>query len=221
MEEKISISQLLNEPKYFGLYQKGDYELQIAKFELGTYVANSLEQNKAANIFIREFGRPYASVIEVSELNKQDKKYIISGGASKVNQKERFTLCGTQGEMWNIPEKKLSQYENLDHSPIVPDQLSIEFKTIKTVTDPEKPSYVRAVQIPYDISMEVFTPGGSRLKLNDPAVPHGLGDYICMGTDDKGNAQPEWGLWVVNGIVMSKTYFQKSAPEIFNPNLII
>lgn len=220
MSEKKSMSQILDEPKYYALYQKGDYEVKVAKLELGTYVANSLEQHKAAMILTKEYGRAFASPEEVSKLPAEDRDFIVNGGASKVSEKERFTLCGTQGEMWNIPEKKLSQYQNPDYSSIVPEQLTPEFTTIKTVTDPEKPSYVRAIRIPYDISMEITTSGGSKLNVNDLAVSHGAGDYVCIGADDKGNPQPEWGAWVVNGEVMEKTYQQKEYAKE-NPALAI
>lgn len=61
-----------------------------------------------------------------------------------------------------------------------------------------------ALKTNLDNTFTITTAWNNVLKVNNPGVPHGTGDYIMFGNK---NNQPDINdMWVVNGSVFKKTY---------------
>lgn len=139
-------------------------------------------------------------------------KNHLEGIKYKVDPKQRFVLCGTQGEMWVIDGNKLaSTYTFATGEPINPESIGrktkdgvMEWAKVKT-----RPGMMNnfALLLPKGkyTNFPVSTAWGSTLVANRPEVKHGRGDYlVCSMAQDGGPNLAD--VWVVNGPVFYATY---------------
>lgn len=127
-----------------------------------------------------------------------------------TNEKQRFVLSGTRGEMWVINVDKLAKtYTFGDGTPITPQSLKakqkdgvIDWFQVKTITDNDATLF--ATFVPAKYQFQVQTSWGAVLNANRVGIPHGKGDFVLCGNN---NGYPNVNdKWVVNGAVFADTY---------------
>ena len=145
--------------------------------------------------------------LDLKVLGTDQKIYNFLEDVTYEGKAGEIVLRGTVGEEWIIPLKKLSKYMNMDGSDINLEAISPDM-WIRIQTR-ESDAITWMVQIPVSVQGEVQTERGDILKVNNPKVEHGDGDWVCC-CDDGGKPTLEWGAWVVNGNVVTNTYKEAS-----------
>ena len=146
--------------------------------------------------------------LDIRVLAKDEKVFNWLEDAVYDGEAGEIVLKGTVGEEWIIPAKKLEKYVFMDGTPIAYEDLTSEYQHIQTA---DSSAVTWLVQVNTDITGEVTTERGDKLKVNCPinrkgqSVPHADGDWIAC-SDDNGKPTLDWGCWVVNGVVVENTY---------------
>lgn len=119
-------------------------------------------------------------------------------------------LKGTCGEHWIVPISKVvgekAKYE-MNGNPINISEitrghaLDADFTTIASK---ESKTIIWATRIT-KADVQVVSPEGRVLTVNNSKYEHGEGDMICC-SDNDGKPSFESGYWVVNGMVFENTY---------------
>lgn len=119
-----------------------------------------------------------------------------------IPEEGRVIITGTAGEEWLAKESKvLSTYTKLDGTPLTAEDIPFD-EAVRVKTKAGSENY--ALFIPVEYIVKVPTSWGEVLTCNNPAVPHGKGDYILCSVKD-GN--PDFSdMWVVNGEIFLDTY---------------
>lgn len=206
----------INDPKNYKRCQKKKYHVWVCMPPLGTCVVNKLEQ---AEIVKQLNGKTYFTASQMHVLAEKNPKVyeFLSKNAYIIDEKKRFVLSGTQGEMWTIDANKLaSTYVfagnvNKPDEDISPNSLKerclkgenmmnwqlLETRTVKGSNF--------ACQVPANETFTLQTSWGSTLKGNDPLIPHGKGDFVmCPANPD--NTPNLNDRWIVNGLIFGDTY---------------
>ncbi len=207
----------IDDPRNYKRCQKKKYNVWVCMPPLGTCVINKLEQ---AQVVKRFNGKTYftANLMKKLAMEDEDTYTFLSKNAYIVDEKKRFVLSGTQGEMWTIDANKLAntyvfatgndgvRKEEINMDAIrkrcLKKTLLMNWQLLET--KPIKGSNF-AMQIPANEAFQLKTAWGSVLTGNDPLVEHGKGDFIMCPANMDGT--PNLGdRWIVNGLIFGDTY---------------
>ena len=148
--------------KFDGLCRKKEYEVTLQKADV----------NKVYNIADKP-GYVY-NFLEDAEISVEGMEYVVTG---------------LLGEMWPIPESRVSTYEIIR---------SVSEDTFLAKTKPAVTIYEYR-RVPAKEQTVISIENGSELHVNSPKCEHGEGDVLIRVKGEK-------HFWVVNGLVFEKTY---------------
>ena len=181
----------INNPQLYKQTRKKKYTIAVSMPELGTHVTNFLE------------------------------------GANYITDKNKpFVLTGTVGEQWVIDGNKLAKTYTFENGDIIDAKTcksrmkecyneagnKITYMQRQRITTKPNSIINWAIFVPKEIICQIPTSWGDILTVNNPNIPHGLGDYIVCS--DAGNAPNLEDRWVVNGLIFQNTYDMRAFPNM-------
>jgi len=160
----------------------------------------TMNSNEVLKMAVKMIPKHYE--LEVRVLAADEDIYNLLEDVTYHSKAGEIVLRGTCGEEWIIPQKKLKKYIHMDGRELIYEDIPSSYIRIQTA--PSK-DVTWMAQVPTYITGSVTTERGDELKFNREGVDHGTGDWICF-CDDNGTPTLDWGMWVVNGNVIKKTY---------------
>lgn len=216
----------INDASIYKRCQKKKYNVWVCMPPIGTCVINKFEQY---DIVKKLRGKTWFSASDMMKMRiqKPEMYAFLEKNAYIVNDKKRFVLSGTQGEMWTIDASKLASTYVFDTTKEQIGNESVKKKYIKGTdymdwhlleTVPAKGSNF-AVHVPVAQQFEIQTAWGSLLHGNTRGVNHGLGDMIVCGVtaDGKPNLADRW---IVNGKIFGDTYDNRGWQKYVESSMI-
>ena len=204
----------INDISSYKKCQKKKYNIWVCMPQIGTCVINKLEQAQVAKQFN---GKTYFTLSNLKDMKKSNSDIIsyLGKNAYIVDEKKRFVLSGTQGELWTIDINKLAKTYvfgdgtiinestlndriNKDKAPHTMDWQLIESKGANG-------EFNFAMQVPFPNVFQIQTSWGSILTGNDPIIHHGKGDFIVCSVNPDGSPNLN-DRWIVNGLIFGDTY---------------
>lgn len=204
----------INDVSQYKRCQKKKYNIWVCMPQMGSCVINKLEQ---AQVVKELNGKTYFTVTDMNNLREENPKVyeFLCKNAYLIDEKKRFVLSGTQGELWTIDANKLAKtYVFGDGSPITEESLKARMKKdmAPAVMDwqllESKGSggeYNFACHVPANNLFQIQTAWGSVLNGNDPILGHGKGDFIVCAVNADGSPNIS-DRWIVNGLIFGDTY---------------
>lgn len=190
--------------------QKKKYKVWVCMPPIGTCVINKLEQPEVVQ---QLKGKTYFTVLEMKNIRENNSSLYdyLSTHAYIVDEKKRYVLSGTQGELWVIDPYKLQKTyifatgEEISISSLQKRMNSnkcIDWQLLETKVEN---NYNYACFVPKKQKLTIQTAWGSTLVGNAPCLKHGKGDFVVCS--DGGNGQPNLNdRWIVNGLIFRDTY---------------
>lgn len=184
--------------------RRKSYDIHACKLPAGMVYANKLEQPLSYKAIMEKFRIPIVPLTAVKNVAGAE-EYLQKNGCY-VTSNEKITLCGTQGEMWEVKlEKLVSSYTNPDGSPIKPECIKLNKWFTISRAGSDVVSEV-GLQIPKEIFMTVKTSWGV-VYLNDPASPgHYKGDILVFPKSANGGPDYNKSCSPINNSVFALTF---------------
>lgn len=200
----------INDISKYKRCSKKKYKVWVCMPPAGTCVINKFEQPEVVQQLKGRTYFTYNEVVKIKDENPALFEYLREK-AYIVDDKKRFVLSGTQGELWVIDAQKLAKTYtfatgeeiNMESLKSKSSKGGLDWQQLETRGADSGLTY--ACFVPNEQSLQIQTAWGSTLRCNAPCVSHGKGDFIvCAGNAD---GSPNLGdRWVVNGLIFGDTY---------------
>lgn len=210
----------INDPKSYKKCQKKIYNVWVCMPPLGTCILNKLEHARFAEYIGKRTWYLSGEMKSMKNSPLREVYTFLIKNAYITNEKDRFIVSGTQGELKVIDSNNLAKtYVFLGNS--VDSDEEINMKSLRTrcmysgdrmdwqllETKADKSDYF-ACYVPANKMFTLRTSCGKLLVGNDPIIPHGKGDFVvCTANPD--NTPNLNNRWIVNGLVFGDTYDNK------------
>lgn len=182
------------------------YNIYACKLPANYVYANCLEQTESYNAIMKRFKRP---IVPVSAIEKVPGAMdFLKQNGCYVTSQEKITLCGTQGEMWEVKlEKLVSSYTLPDGSAIDTNNLSIGKWFVISRAGSNVATEV-GVQIPYKYFVQIVLSWGTVYLNNPRSKGHCKGDILVFPKGPDGGPDYTKSCSPINNSVFALTFDQ-------------
>lgn len=214
----------INDVSKYKKCQKKKYNVWVCMPPKGTCVINKLEQREVMSRFK---GRTYITASEMMQMKikRPDAYAYLAKNAYIIDDKNRYVISGTRGELWVVPEDKLMSTYIFDTGEAIRVE-SINKRKVKGTdymdwqlveTNVAKGSATYAMCVPTAQEFQIMTGWKQILKGNDKGIDHGMGDMVLCGSNPDGTPNLA-DRWIVNGRVFIDTYDNRGWQKYVMPD---
>lgn len=210
----------INDPKNYKKCKKKRYNVWLCMPPLGTCVLNKLEHARFAEYITKRTWYLSGEMKYMKDSPLREAYAFLVKNAYITNEKNRFVISGTQGELKVIDSNTLAKtYVFLGNSVDNDEEISLKSVRARCMYSGDRMDWQLleakvdesdyfACHVPANKMFTLRTSGGGLLVGNDPIISHGKGDFVvCTANPD--NTPNLNNRWIVNGLVFGDTYDNK------------
>lgn len=187
--------------------RRKSYNISACKLPANYVYANCLEQPESYALIMQQFRKPIVALSAIEKAPEVVKTFLKNHGYY-VTSNEKITLCGTQGEMWDVKnEKFLQSYTLADGTPINPKNIVVGKWFVVTRAGMNVTTEV-GVQIPNKYFMQVVLDWGTVYMNNPKSKGHHKGDILVFPKGPDGGPDYTKSCSPINNAVFALTFDQ-------------
>ena len=182
------------------------YNIYACKLPVNYVYANCLEQPESYNAIMKQFKKP---IVPVSAVEKVPGAIdFLKKSGCYVTSDAKITLCGTQGEMWEVNlEKFVASYTLPDGAAINPNNLSVGKWFVVSRAGSNVATEV-GIQIPYKYFVQIVKSWGTVYLNNPHSNGHCKGDILVFPKGPDGRPDYTKSSSPINNSVFALTFDQ-------------